>query len=134
MTAETLYDRTLEASAEVSRLKHPDIDDWIKEIDLVLSAAGECLIGSDKVEMILIYDNHVSIETSYSVRCCAQSNEMSIPTSVLTADDPIKAANKFRLDRELNSIPLEKQSAQKKLEYCSKKEESLREELASLAS
>jgi hypothetical protein len=87
-----LYELTVAAEAEFSTYRHADIDDWIEAIDPVLEAYGESMMGSDKVEDITLTDDSLNIRTSYSVRCCSQSNEISIPVSILKADDPVRAA------------------------------------------
>lgn len=134
MSENTLYQRTLDAALNVRTYKNADIDDWIAEIDPILKAAGECVIGRDKVESILVSDKDVSIETSYSVRCCDQSNEMSIPLHILNSDDPAKAANKFRIESELKNVMHQKSCAQKTIEACLEKEKILQSELDSMGS
>jgi hypothetical protein len=62
---------------------------------------GECTIGNDKIEQLYLSNDSLEIRTSYSVRCCAQENDMSIPLSVLEADNPIKKARETFLTKEL---------------------------------
>lgn len=97
----TLYDQTLVAESEVATYRSANIDDWIAVIDPVLKAAGECTIGSDKVDDVSVSADTVTINTSYSVRCCLQTNSMRIPVSILRADNPIQAATRYRLDMEI---------------------------------
>jgi hypothetical protein len=96
-----LLEITQEAINQFDMYRYPDLDDWKEQIDKVLSELGECTIGNDKIEQLYLSNDSLEIRTSYSVRCCAQENDMSIPLSVLEADNPIKKARETFLTKEL---------------------------------
>jgi len=128
-----LYDLTLAAESEVSTYRSADIDEWRAAIDPVLKAAGECAVGSDKVDDISLSANTLTIRTSYSVRCCAQTNSMSIPVSILKAENPVQAATRFRLGNELAEAKNRMAAAQRALTEYTEKVASLEAELAAVA-
>ena len=96
-----LYDLTLAAESKVSTYRSANIDEWCAAIDPVLKADGECVVGGDKVDDISVSESTLTIRTSYSVRCCAQTNDMSIPVDILKAGNPVQAATRYRISREL---------------------------------
>lgn len=128
-----LYDQTLAAESDVSTYRSANIDEWIAAIDPVLKAAGECAIGSDKVDGITVSAKTLTIRTSYSVRCCAQNNDMSLPISILTADNPIQAATRYRLGKELAEANTRLAAAQRALTEYTEKVANLEAELAAIA-
>ena len=111
----SLYAMACAAEKEINTYRHADIDKWAKAIDPVLEAASECTIGNDCVEDIQVSDTELSIRTSYSVRCCAQNNDMTLPIIILESADPILAATKYRLERELSNTRHEFKLAQDRL-------------------
>lgn len=96
-----LLEMTQEAINQFDMYRYPDLDDWREHIDKVLSELGECTIGNDKIERLYLSNQSLEIRTSYSVRCCSQENDMSIPLEVLEADAPIKKARETFLTKEL---------------------------------
>ena len=128
-----LYDRTLAAESDVSTYRSANIDEWIAAIDPVLKAAGECAIGSDKVDDITVSAKKLTIRTSYSVRCCAQTNDMSLPISILEADNPIQAATRYRLGKELAEAKARLATTQRALTEYTEKVAALEAELAAVS-
>ena len=96
-----LYEQTLAVESAVSTYRSANIDAWIEAIDPVLTAAGECAIGNDQVDDITVSEQTLTIRTSYSVRCCAQTNDMSLPIFILKANNPIQAATRYQISNEL---------------------------------
>jgi hypothetical protein len=127
-----LYDQTLAAESEVSIYRSANISEWIEAIDPVLKAAGECSIGRDTVDDISVSETTLTIRTSYSVRCCPQNNDMSLPISVLKADNPIQAATHYRLGNELAEAKTSLSAAQRVLTENTKKVALLEAELAAV--
>ncbi len=115
-----LLEMTHEAINQVGTYLNPDLDNWKNEIDNILSALGENTIGGDKVENIGFYfwsnQEYLEIKTSYSVRCCEQSNEMHIPIYILESENPIKEARRYFLSKELEEAKHKVNLAQKELE------------------
>ena len=128
-----LYDRTLAAESDVSTYRSANIDEWIAAIDPVLQAAGECAIGGDKVDDITVSAKTLAIRTSYSVRCCAQTNDMSLPISILEAENPIQAATRYRVGRELAEAKAHLATTQRALTEYTEKVASLEAELAAVS-
>jgi hypothetical protein len=97
-----LYELTLAAESEVSMYRNADIDKWIMEIDPVFRAAGVCTIGTDKVEDITVSATTLTVRTSYSVRCCSQTQHICLPIQILKEDKPIQAAMRYKLEKALS--------------------------------
>ncbi len=128
-----LYDLTVAASNAVDYYKSPDLDEWITQIDEVLYAAGESVIGNDRVEHIRLDPVDLCIHTSYSVRCCRQTNDLTIPVFILKSDDPLRAAYEHRLTKALARANYTLEAATKQVENSVKEIEALQLELANLA-
>lgn len=112
-----LYEMTQEAINQFDMYRYPDLDDWKEKIDLVLSELGECKIGNDKIERLYFSKNSLEINTSYSVRCCSQTNHMSIPLEILESDNPIKKAKQTFLTKELATAEYQVQLKKKEYEH-----------------
>jgi hypothetical protein len=110
-----LYELTCDASQKLNTYKHPDLDEWIEAIDPILNALGECMINNDQVYAIDVEKTYVNIITHYSVRCCSQSNDMTIPIEVLNAEDPIKKAKQIKASKNLEETEYEITKLKKQL-------------------
>ena len=128
-----LYDLTVAAEQDVSTYRSADIDEWRAAIDPVLKAAGECTVGNDKVDDITLSKNELRIRTSYSVRCCAQTNDMSLPISIVRSENPVQAATHYRVGKELSEAKSRLAAAQRSVTEYSEKVASLEAELAASA-
>lgn len=85
-----------EASSALSIYRSPDIAEAKELIDKIL-VAGD--MGSTIYETIVAiddYGDYFEIRTEWSARCCAQTSEYRIPSSVVDADDPLKAMRLLR--------------------------------------
>jgi hypothetical protein len=111
-----LYELTQEAISQFGTYKNPNIDEWIEEIDKVLIALKEPTISSDTIEDIYFDNDNLNIRTSYSVRCCDCSSDMSIPIEILKDENPVKKATKFYLSKELSSAQNDVVKLKKSLE------------------
>lgn len=129
-----LYDLTVAAEQDVSTYRSADIDEWRAAIDPVLKAAGECAVGNDKVDDITLAKNELRIRTSYSVRCCAQTNDMSLPLEIVKAENPVQAATRYRVGKELVEARNRLASAQRSVTEYSEKVALLEAELAAASS
>jgi hypothetical protein len=83
--------------------RRPNLTEWIKEIDSILEAIGQCCIGNDKVERIYIDCEELHIETSYSIRGCSMTNDMVIPISVIVSTKSIYAAKVHRIRERITT-------------------------------
>ncbi len=110
-----LYELTEDASSSLNIYKNPNIDEWKEEIDKVLEELGEATIGYDKVENIHFDKNDIRITTSYSVRCCPCSNDMTIPLEVLLDKEPIKKAKYVYQQKELEKAEYQVKRATEEL-------------------
>ena len=110
-----LYELTEDASSSLNIYKNPDIDEWKEEIDKVLKELGEATIGYDKVENIHFDKNDIRITTSYSVRFCPCSNDMTIPLEVLLDKEPIKKAKYVYQKKELEKAEYQVKRATEEL-------------------
>lgn len=98
-----IYDLTLAAEVAVSTYRRPDIREWRDAIDMVLDAAGESCIGGDTVEAIDTSGDTLTIDTSYVSRGCPDTSTVSLPLAILKADNPVSAAQRYRLDTEIET-------------------------------
>lgn len=82
-----------DASNQVDTYKHPAIGEFCIEISKVLRLTGQGGIGDhDEVTSISEHQGTVSIETAWSVRQCAQTSSYELPSSIIDAEDPQRAA------------------------------------------
>ena len=95
-----LYESTISAINQFDTYRHPNLSMWIKQIDEVLSSLHDCTIDGDKIESLYLDEEYLQIRTSYSVRCCECSNDISIPVEILQAIDPVKKAQQFYIAKE----------------------------------
>lgn len=106
-----LYEMTRAAASEVAHVRNPNLDAWRAAIDEVLIAAGDCTVGKDKIESLTVSDSMLQITTSYVLRGCEMENDISIPIEVVMAENPVKAANLFRVDNLLRDAKTELETA-----------------------
>lgn len=99
-----LIEMTEKSIRNIHVFREPDIDDWVAAIDPILEAAGECCIGRDSVESISLTSAGVHIVSSFTSRSCPMSNEMYLPRVILESEDPIKAANIYRLTNKIREV------------------------------
>lgn len=99
-----LIEMTNKAIRDVHVFREPDIDDWLVAIDPILESAGECTIGEDSVESISLTEAGVHITTSFTSRGCPMISEMYLPRRVLESEDPIKAANIYRINNRILDV------------------------------
>lgn len=129
----SLHDLTVAAEQEFATYRDANIDEWRAAIDPVLKAAGECVIGNDKVDDIEVSAKEIRIRASYSVRCCAQTNDMRLPAFIVKSENPVQAATRYRIDKELSVAKSRLAAAQRSVIEHSEKVTSLEAELATLA-
>lgn len=127
-----LYEATSEAQIACDVYRSPDIGEWITNIDKVLAALGGPQIGDDAVDSIAIGDEYVSIQTSYTVRNCHQTNQMYIPVSVIKSDDPVKAATLYHLTERLARENQKLEYARTQAKQCNENIKSIERQLAAL--
>lgn len=110
-----LYDLTVAAQSDISTYRHPNIEEWKAAIDPVLVAAGESSIGRDTIEDVLLSEDYLTIETSYVVRGCENSNTIRIPVELLQSANPVWEANAYRLRINVAAAQLRVSKAQSEL-------------------
>lgn len=92
-----------EAIHKVNTYKRPNIDEAIVSLRAVLQAMGTGAPAEhDGIESMSEYDDALHIQTAYSVRCCAMSDEFEIPNSIIDAADPIAAAKAWGWKRKVD--------------------------------
>lgn len=129
-----IYDLTMISISKFNTYKNPNLEEWIKKIDEILSALGECTIHNDKIENLYTDDKFLYISTSYSIRCCDCTNDMKVPLIVLEAENPLRKANEVhlyekyleakdkvnKLQKELTDSLVSLEKAQNMYEYITK--------------
>jgi hypothetical protein len=127
-----LYDLTLAAQSAVNTYRNPDIVDWIIAIDPVLTAAGQGSIGTDTVQEIEVSNHSVTIRTAYTVRGCDDTAEMTLPLTVVNAEDPLKEAHRYQLTEALAVAKHQAADAQRTLNRSTERVTELEAELAAI--
>lgn len=125
-----LFTLTVEAQAAVAKYRQPAIGVWRAAIDPVLLAAGETTLGRDAVTDITLAGDHLSINTSYSALGCTHDDIIVIPISLLRADNPVHAANLYRLEGLMAAAKNQLARAQTTVAHAAKRVASLEDELA----
>lgn len=100
----TLRELLDEACSLVRRYKSPNIDEFKERMDEVLIAANLGCIDNDTVISIDEYDDFVSIEISYTLRQCSQTENVSFPSFLIDAPDPVLAAKKWGYDNAVKEL------------------------------
>lgn len=118
MSDKTLLELIEEAEDLILTYRNPDISVHTAAIDRVLVGLGIGIIGRDKVESIYFMDDVVFIETSYTCRGCAQESHFDIPLSIVRSEDPIRAANLYRLEKNLKESESRLEQAKLRVSYC----------------
>lgn len=99
-----LIEMTEKSIRDFHVFREPDIGEWVAAIDTILEAAGESTIGEDSLESISLTEAGVHIVASFVSRGCSMSSEMYLPRRVLESEDPIKAANIYRLTNKIREV------------------------------
>lgn len=96
--AKDLRDLIEQAAADIAHYKRPNVDEAKERLSELLKAAGMGGIGqSDRIESISEDDGMLDISTSFVVRGCESGDNFELPSSVIDAEDPIKAATEWGL-------------------------------------
>lgn len=89
----------IEAAAQaVEQYKHPNVDEAQALLHSLLKAAGIGGIEGDKIECIDEYSGAFHITTAWTVMQCYQHETYTLPSMIVDADDPLRAATEWRLD------------------------------------
>ena len=97
----TLRELINEATEAIDTYKHPDVDEVQGKLHDILQAAELGGINRDHMTGLDIYGDHLHIRTEWSARGCAQSSDYRIPMSIIDAEDPIKAAKLYGINKKL---------------------------------
>lgn len=93
---------------EFNTYKHYDDDELREELNKILEACELGSLGNDAIESIDYYnDGRLYIKTSYSVRCCAMSDDYEIPAEVMEAEDKILAGREYAKNKKIKDLQLE---------------------------
>lgn len=118
-----------QASHDISTYKNPAIDECKNILNEILCAAKLGDIKHDKIESLDVYEDEVHIETSWSARGCENSSSYEFPTSILDAEDYIKAATIWGLNRLIAVVTTGRDSALQQAETFEKQRAELANEL-----
>jgi hypothetical protein len=97
----TLRELINEATEAIETYKHPDVSEVQGKLHDILQAAELGGINRDHLTDLDIYGDHLHIRTEWSARGCAQSSDYRIPMSIIDAEDPIKAATIYGINKRL---------------------------------
>lgn len=97
----TLLDKIRDAEHQIVTYKHPNIDEVRKIFNDILDAMGGGGPGNDSITSLYIHDNCVTFNTEYWVRGCHCGNDYTIPMDILEAEDPIKAAKLYHIEKRI---------------------------------
>lgn len=93
-----------EAEAQLQKYRHPDLTDFEETFNPILGALGQGSTRYDRIEELTVSGMNgktFTINTSYSVRGCAQTGEYKIPAEVMDATFPIEQAHVYRTRTDL---------------------------------
>jgi hypothetical protein len=114
-----------QAILDMNTYKHPNLYEAREILDsLFINSAIGVLGDQDTIDSIFEEDDpfgnskgsYFYIKTSWSSRGCEQGEEYCIPSYIIDAEDPVKAAIKYRLDKALAKAQANVLSATKTLE------------------
>ena len=128
----TLYEKFQKAQSDVRLYKNPDIRDFQSELDNVLEAAGLETTFGDKIEYIDSDNENIYIGTSYSVRCCDQTNTITVPLFLIEAPDPLKAAFEYKRKQKITSLKNAIDQTEKEIKKSQEFLDGCKQELAQL--
>lgn len=96
-----------QAESDIDTYRYPSIDDTQEALNQVLDAAGLRNTGSDRVTRLVVGREVVQFTTEYSVRCCAQSDDFELPIHIVDAEDPIRAAKVWGIEKGVREAEAE---------------------------
>ena len=121
-----------DATHQLNTFKHPSIDEARERLSELLEAADLGSIKHDHLESIEERDNDLLIETSWSTRGCESTSSFRIPLIWLDAEDPIKVAKIWGINKKINEQQLELELHEGQAEMCRKEIIQLKSKLASI--
>lgn len=133
-TTKTLRQLLDEASSSISIYKNPNIDEAQERLNEVLEAAGLGSTGRDHIAAIdecIGMGGYFEIRTEWSARCCAQTSEYRLPTSIVDAQDPVQAARSWKHTKALREAEAEVKRCMDALDRARSRLEDLQKEAAS---
>jgi hypothetical protein len=90
------------AQQDLETYRPPDVKDCHAELSKVLEAAGFGHIEDERIESINEYAGMCRIETSrVTARGCHDFDLYELPSSIIDAEDPIRAAAIWELEQEI---------------------------------
>lgn len=108
-----------EAAVYIDRYKHPGIDEAEDVMDKIFIALCSNGLDGVRVEGIEEYDGKFHVTVSWTCRGCYDSDVRTIPSSVIDAEDPIKAATAWRHDKSVRQAEVRYSNAKKEMDYAS---------------
>jgi len=113
--AQDLLELIENAQYQIKKYKSPDVSEVQDRLDEILKAGSLGGISWDKLESLDIYNDNLHINTSYEVRCCAQTGHFEIPMFVIKADNPIAEIKAWARKQKVDTAKLEVERAEVKL-------------------
>lgn len=101
-----INDLIQQTADDISLYRYPATNEFKAAINPILEAAGlgrDRLLDSDRIDSLDTDNDELGIDYSWSRMSCEQSGDIRIPMSIVTAPDPIYAANVWRLDNKLRA-------------------------------
>ena len=115
------------ACHQINTYKHPSIGEFKEKLSSILEAADIGGITHDCLESLDEDDDTIYIETTWSARGCNQSSSYQLPSFIIDAEDPLKAAKIWGLEKKigetthrLNAAKRDVESQQSQLEALTK--------------
>lgn len=121
-----------DASSRLGLYKNPDISELHARLGPIFKAAGKGGLVGVRITGIDLGDEDLVIDYAWSARGCSQEDIARIPAHIIDADDPLQAANRWRLETEIESTESEITTLTNDLATKKAKAERLRQELAAL--
>lgn len=121
-----------DARQQIDTYKHPDISEFKDEMSKVLEAAGLGSLKHEYIENITEYKDWIEIDTSWSARGCAQTSTYKLPSAIIDAEDPIREAKLYGVNKRLSDAQAEHRRYQSYVESYAAQIAKLQAELATI--
>lgn len=110
-----------DAESQIDLYKNPSIEEAEKLLEEILVAADLGSIAHERIVSFTITSNEVRVVTSWSARNCDQSSDYSFPTTIIDADNHIKAASIWGIEQKIRIATKHKDEAARTYQYYSDK-------------
>ena len=103
------------AIEQIETCRTPDIDEAQALINSILQAANLGTTGKNRIERMRFRSGFLDVRSCYAGQRCDMSRDFHIPVAIIDADDPIKAASRWAVEKELKEARNDAKHAEERL-------------------